>query len=118
MRSKVCKASRSRRTLLNCLSIILPFLIKMTGCPSTAYRIAGNLISRNPTMIVKALQANRAMNPFLMLRVESMASEAPMVPIEMAETKLKKVSWAISFLPISLVNTNKVIKAIISLMIS
>lgn len=42
-------------------------------------------------MMVNALQVTNAIIPFVILMEESIASEAPNVPIEMADIKLKKV---------------------------
>lgn len=44
-------------------------------------------------IIVKELQTNKAIIPFRILNVESIARDAPIVPIEIADTKLKNVIW-------------------------
>src|SRR5690625_581893 len=66
-------------------------------------------------MIVKALQAINAIKPFVILNDSLIAREAPIVPNEIAEMKLKTVICAISFLPIILVKINNMMKAMTSL---
>ena len=66
-------------------------------------------MSINPNTIENALLVTKAISPLRTLKVESKARKAPILPIVIPQTKLKKVNCQSSFLPISRVRVNKVI---------